>query len=271
MCNVTFPSSVNTTGTANAGISTRSEAELYAVAEKEAVHLGARQAAASTIVVPPTILCSNQCSTTKAGCIAATYDSVNALCYFITSLGTSAIGSGISDTVVMAGKRVVAADGSTSTSLAAPGPTAVSSRSASAYVYPTTTTTTTTPAVSLPAILPTATTTDCGLLGLNCGPTKSSLTTQNCVLGLNILGGLLCDGPTRTMQTVTTATTSYTKTTTVIPVTTVYTTSTVSYCNVGPGGFTSCSSSRGAVVTVTPIPATSSTKACVTVLGIVTC
>lgn len=281
MCNVTFPSSINTTGTATAGISTRDE-DVAAENQLEA-HLETRQASANFITVPPTILCSNQCSTTKSGCIAATYDLINGQCFFISNLRNSAIGSGISDTLVMSGKRIVAADGgSTSTSLAAAGPTIVSSRSASAYVYPATPTITTTktPAPTLPlvSLLPTATTSDCGVLGLNCGPSQSSLTTQNCLLGIG-LGGLLCAGPIPGMQTITIPTTSYTKTTAVIPVATVYTTSTVSYCSVGPNNFTSCSSLpkpkstavAPIVVTVTPIAAPS-TKACVPgLLGIVTC
>ncbi|KAL9530440.1 hypothetical protein SMMN14_06173 [Sphaerulina musiva] len=240
--------------------------------------LDARDVNAAAFTVPSTIVCSNQCSN-MTNCIAATAG--KGQCVFISDLGTVAEGSSIADTVVMAGKRIVEPDGSTSTSLAATArPTVVSSRSASAYVYPTTTTTTTTPAVSAaPSSSSTSTYSDCGLLGLNCGPSsQSSLTTQRCVLGLNVLGGLLCEGPTpsagtgspilATLSTVTTPTTSNSKITVVLPVTTVYTTSTVSYCSVGSNNFTSCSSvpkptlSSTTISSPTVAPAATPTKNC---------
>lgn len=276
LCNVTFPFSVNVTG--SAGISARGEMmqmqmQMIEAEEEAEVKLDARDVNAAAYTVPLTISCSNQCSN-MTNCIAATAE--KGQCVFISDLGTVAEGSSIADTVIMAGKRIVAPDGSTSTSLAATArPTLVSSRSASGYVYPTATTTTT----RTPASSSTSTYSDCGLLGLNCGPSsQSSLTTQRCVLGLNVLGGLLCEGPTPSAgtgspilaspTTVTTPTTSYSKITVVLPVTTVYTTSTVSYCSVGPNNFTSCSSvpkptlSSTTISTPTVAPVATSTKNC---------
>ncbi|GIZ47056.1 hypothetical protein CKM354_001015700 [Cercospora kikuchii] len=166
-CNVTFPASTNVTSNINAGgaISARGESLMHR----------ARQAAVAVPAVPgvPDIIrCSIQCSVMEE-CEAVTQQ--NNECVFISNLGNSATGSTIADSVVLVGRQINDGSGATSTSVVTGIPTQASTRQASAINNaPTTTTTAVLP--PLPTLLPpanSATSQDCGLLGLNCGPTRS--------------------------------------------------------------------------------------------------
>ncbi|KAI5365221.1 hypothetical protein Slin15195_G047580 [Septoria linicola] len=194
MCNVTFPSSANiTTGLdidANAGVSLE-------VRDEAAHHLETRQFAVPTPQIPPIIVCSNRCSR-MPGCIAVTEQTDQ--CVFISDLGVSATGSSIADTVVLVGRRIVdPSTGARSMSLVSnANPTRVSSRPASGIGNTPLNTATSTigllPSISIPPIIASPTTTsDCGLLGLNCVSGQqpaATPTTSDCgLLGLNCVGG----------------------------------------------------------------------------------
>ncbi|KAM3417395.1 hypothetical protein BST61_g5644 [Cercospora zeina] len=168
-CNVTFPASTNITSNVNAG------AGATIGARGDSLLLRARQNAAAASGVPDIIRCSNQCSN-MATCVAVTQQDDQ--CVFISNLGNAATGSSRADTVVLVGRQIVDDSGATSTSAVTGVPTQVSTRQASAVNNAPTTTTTTTALLptlptSLPPIISTATQDDCGLLGLNCGPTRS--------------------------------------------------------------------------------------------------
>ncbi|PIA91568.1 hypothetical protein CB0940_09047 [Cercospora beticola] len=171
-CNVTFPASTNVTSNINAGgaITARGESLMHR----------ARQAAVAVPAapgVPDIIRCSIQCSVME-DCEAVTQQ--NNECVFISNLGNSATGSTIADSVVLVGRQINDGSGATSTSVVTGIPTQASTRQASAINNaPTTTTTTTAVLPPLPTLLPpanSATSQDCGLLGLNCGPTRSQST-----------------------------------------------------------------------------------------------
>ncbi|PPJ51345.1 hypothetical protein CBER1_08612 [Cercospora berteroae] len=159
-CNVTFPASTNVTSDVNAGgaISARGESLMHR----------ARQAAAVVPGVPDIIRCSIQCSVME-DCEAVTQQ--NNECVFISNLGNSATGSTIADSVVLVGRQINDGSGATSTSVVTGIPTQASTRQASAINNAPTTRITTTAVLPPPAN--SATSQDCGLLGLNCGPTRS--------------------------------------------------------------------------------------------------